>query len=132
MKIGHVAIWTNKLEPLKDYYVKFFNGSSNNKYSNPSKNFESYFISFESGAQLELMSRPDILDNDSENHTEQHLGLAHLAFEVANKKMVDEKAKELQNAGFPILSGPRITGDGYYEFETLDPDGNRVEVTCKN
>ena len=31
--------------------------------------------------------------------------------------------------GFRILEGPRRTGDGYYEFVTLDPDLNRIEVT---
>lgn len=29
-----------------------------------------------------------------------------------------------------ILRNPRKTGDGYYEFETLDPDNNRLEVQC--
>jgi lactoylglutathione lyase len=44
---------------------------------------------------------------------------------------VDEKAVQLQSGGFKILRGPRKTGDGYYEFETLDPDDNRIEVTTK-
>ncbi|RYG43456.1 MAG: glyoxalase, partial [Chitinophagaceae bacterium] len=39
-------------------------------------------------------------------------------------------ADQLVAAGYPVLSGPRVTGDGYYEFETLDPDQNRLEVTC--
>jgi lactoylglutathione lyase len=41
---------------------------------------------------------------------------------------VDQKAEELRADGYAILSGPRKTGDGYYEFETLDPDNNRIEV----
>jgi lactoylglutathione lyase len=59
----------------------------------------------------------------------QHQGIIHLAFGVDTMDQVDEKAKQLANAGFRILSGPRKTGDGYYEFETLDPDNNRLEVT---
>jgi lactoylglutathione lyase len=59
----------------------------------------------------------------------QHLGIIHLAFGVDTINQVDEKAKQLANAGFPTLSGPRKTRDGYYEFETLDPDHNRLEVT---
>ncbi len=102
--------------------------SSNEKYINPEKNFESYFITHDTGSSLELMRRPDIIEHkDPEN---QYLGLTHLAYEVDRREMVDLKAKELQGAGFPILNGPRITGDGYYEFETLDPDNNRIEVTC--
>ncbi|MDR2039021.1 MAG: hypothetical protein LBQ60_13945 [Bacteroidales bacterium] len=46
MKLEHVAIWTHQLESLKDYYVRFFNGRSNQKYINPVTQFESYFITF--------------------------------------------------------------------------------------
>jgi lactoylglutathione lyase len=48
---------------------------------------------------------------------------------VATKETADEKARLLAAAGYKILSGPRKTGDGYYEFETLDPENNRIEVT---
>jgi lactoylglutathione lyase len=77
------------------------------------------------------MTRPSIPSNTNDTVTEQHLGIIHLAFGVASVEEVDKKAQELQNDGFKILSGPRKTGDGYYEFETLDPDQNRVEVTTK-
>ena len=129
MILEHVAIWTNNLEVLKEYYIKYFNAFSNDKYLNPKTNFESYFLSFESGARLELMQRPDIPDNPNDTITKQHLGIIHLAFGVSTTGEVDAKAKQLQDDGFRILSGPRKTGDGYYEFETLDPDNNRLEVT---
>lgn len=129
MKIDHVAIWTSKLELLKDYYVKYFGGTANAKYMNPAKRFQSYFITFNTGARLELMQRPDIPENTHDTAGKQHLGIIHLAFEVTSMSEVDKKAIELQKQGFKILSGPRKTGDGYYEFETLDPDNNRLEVT---
>ena len=77
------------------------------------------------------MKRPDIRQNLSDTIDKQYLGIIHLAFGVATMKEVDKKAQQLQNDGFIILSGPRKTGDGYYEFETLDPDNNRLEVTTK-
>ena len=77
------------------------------------------------------MSRPDIPNNLNDTITNQHTGIIHLAFGVSTVEEVDAKARELQNDGFPILSGPRRTGDGYYEFETLDPNNNRLEVTTK-
>ena len=131
MTLEHVAIWTDRLEALKDYYVKYFEGSSNDKYNNETNRFESYFLSFRSGARLELMSMPNIPDNCNDRIVSQHKGIIHLAFGVDTIKEVDEKAKQLAAAGFHILSGPRKTGDGYYEFETLDPDNNRLEVTTK-
>lgn len=129
MVIEHVAIWTGQLELLKDYYTFFFDGRSNEKYTNDKKQFHSYFISFKSGARLELMEMPNIPDNTNDRVTAQHKGIIHLAFGLDTMKEVDEKALQLKAAGFPILSGPRRTGDGYYEFETLDPDNNRIEVT---
>jgi lactoylglutathione lyase len=130
MTLEHVAIWTNDLENLKNFYCTFFAGISNDKYINVSKKFESYFLTFESGARLELMSKTGIPENTNDTIEKQHTGLIHLAFSVNSIEQVDAKASELKSAGFEILSGPRKTGDGYYEFETLDPDNNRLEVTC--
>jgi lactoylglutathione lyase len=129
MKLEHVAIWTEDLERLKNYYVKYFGGKSNDKYFNPTKNFESYFLTFESGARLEIMKKPDIPTNLNDTIIKQHQGIIHLAFGVETMAEVEGKLKELQQNGYQILSGPRKTGDGYYEFETLDPDNNRLEVT---
>lgn len=130
MTLEHVAIWTDKIEELKDFYVNYFGGVANSKYTNESKQFQSYFLTFRSGARLELMSMPDIPDNTNDRVVRQHKGIIHLAFGVNSMSEVDQKAIQLKEAGFPILSGPRKTGDGYYEFETLDPDNNRLEVTC--
>lgn len=127
MKLEHIAIWTNQLEILRGYYEQYFGAQSNTKYTNPTTGFESYFLTFKSGARLEIMSKSDIPANKNDTIT-QYLGLIHFAFEVETMREVDEKAIELRNAGFQILRGPRKTGDGYYEFETLDPDNNRLEV----
>ncbi|MCU0390027.1 MAG: VOC family protein [Thermoflexibacter sp.] len=129
MTLEHVAIWTNQLEVLKAYYEKYFGGIANQKYTNPVKQFESYFLTFDSGARLELMQMIHIPNNQNDTVHKQHLGIIHIAFGVPTMAEVDAKAEELHLAGFPILSGPRKTGDGYYEFETLDPDNNRLEVT---
>ena len=127
MKLEHVAIWTNQLEVLKAYYEEFFGGTSNSKYLNPKRNFSSYFISFESGARLELMSLPDLRVNENDPLS-PYQGIIHLAFYVDSVEAVDAMAERLRAAGYPILNGPRRTGDGYYEFETFDPDQNRIEV----
>lgn len=131
MVLEHVAIWTNDLERLKEYYQKHFGGVSNDKYTNEKKGFHSYFLTFQSGARLELMTMANIPANENDTVKAQHLGIIHLAFGVDSLEEVDQKAKELESDGYPILSGPRRTGDGYYEFETLDPDHNRIEVTAK-
>jgi lactoylglutathione lyase len=131
MTIEHAAIWTEDPERLKLYYENYFEAKAGDKYTNPSTGFQSYFLSFASGARLELMSKPGIPANKNDTVEAQHLGLIHLAFGVAGMKEVEDKAAQLKKDGYPILRGPRKTGDGYYEFETLDPDNNRLEVTTK-
>ena len=131
MIIEHIAIWTNQLEELKSYYTLYFKGIANKKYINAQKGFQSYFISFSSGARIEIMSKPGVPENKNDVVDTQYQGLIHFAFGVESVQLVKEKEEELRKAGYPILSGPRVTGDGYYEFETLDPDNNRIEVTTK-
>ena len=131
MTLEHVAIWTDNLEELKNYYEKYFGGTPNTKYKNEKTLFQSYFLTFKLGARLEIMTMPNIPDNTNDRVIKQHKGIIHLAFGAETIQEVDQKAKRLQADGFKILSGPRKTGDGYYEFETLDPDNNRLEVTVK-
>ncbi len=129
MNIDHIAIWTPDLERLKEYYVKYYDGMPNNKYVNHERGFESYFLSFRSGARLELMQMPGIPENLNDTKEKQHTGLIHISFGVDNMDMVRQKAEELMKDGYKVLRGPRRTGDGYFEFETLDPDNNRIEVS---
>ena len=129
MTLEHAAIWTNRLEELREYYCKYFGAVPNEKYSNPVTGFQSYFLSFSGGARLEIMFMPGIPDNQNDTIEKQHQGIIHLAFGVNSMKEVDAMAEVLQMDGFRILKGPRKTGDGYYEFETMDPDNNRLEIT---
>lgn len=128
MKIEHIAIWTRNLEDLKSFYITYFGGTAGEKYSNPTKAFESYFISFDSGARLELMQMPGIPENENDAF-DQYTGIIHLAISVGSVDRVDSLTQELRKSGYQIVSEPRYTGDGYYESCALDPDGNRLEIT---
>lgn len=128
MKIEHVAIWTRDLEGMKKFYTDYFGGKAGEKYTNASKSFESYFISFDSGARLELMRMPSIPENLNDR-VNQHIGIAHIAISVGSIEKVDSITDELIKTGYTLLSKPRHTGDGYYESCILDPEGNRLEIT---
>lgn len=129
MKIEHVAIWTKDLERMKKFYEKYFNATSNELYTNQKKGFKSYFLTFDSGARLEIMQRSDILTHKKSPGNE-YVGYAHLAISTGSEDRVDKLSEKLRNDGFPILDGPRRTGDGYYESVVSDPDGNRIEITA--
>ncbi len=125
MTIEHIAIWTNQLEKLKNFYCQYFGATSGEKYYNPKKQFTSYFLSFSSGARLELMHKPGLIATEES----PSVGLAHFAISLGSTEEVDRLTQELQQAGIHHVDGPRRTGDGYYESTFLDPDGNLIEIT---
>ena len=128
MTIEHVAIWTRDLERLSGFYRTYFRAASGPRYVNPDTHFESVFLSFPSGARLELMRAPGAVDSPA-HRQERPLGYAHLAFSVGSVEAVDALTARLREDGYRVLDGPRRTGDGYYESTVLDCDGNRIEIT---
>lgn len=126
MRIEHVAMYVNDLEATKDFFVKYFNATSNEGYHNKTTDFRSYFLNFDDGARLEIMNKPQMKDDEkSLNRT----GFVHIAFSLGSKKAVDELSEKLKNDGFAIISGPRTTGDGYYESCIIGIEGNQIEIT---
>ncbi|SKC08988.1 lactoylglutathione lyase [Lachnospiraceae bacterium] len=126
MKIEHIAMYVNDLEAAKTFFTEYLDGKSNDGYQNPKTNFRSYFISFEDGARLEIMNKPSMHDLGKDlNRT----GYAHIAFSVGSKEKVDELTDKLKNNGYQIVSGPRTTGDGYYESCIVVIEGNQIEIT---
>lgn len=129
MKLEHVAIWTRNIEGMKDFYMKYFNASPNEKYVSVKdfgEEFESYFLSFANDCRLELMHLGRIPEGDSSGGKETH-GLTHFSFAVDTREEVDALASRLEADGFTLAGKPRLTGDGFYEACVLDPEGNRVE-----
>lgn len=127
MKIEHIAVWSKDIDRLREFYQDYFGAQPSSKYSNKDTGFESYFLTFAGGARLELMQRPDV--RPVGGATEERLGYAHLAISVGSEGAVDDRTRKLTEDGYRCLSGPRRTGDGYYESVVLDPDGNRIEIT---
>lgn len=126
MWIEHIAMYVNDLEKTKEFFVKYFNAISNEGYHNPNTDFRSYFLSFDDGARLEIMNRPQMKD---EEKTLNRTGYIHIAFSLGSKKQVDDLTERLRNDGFSVVSGPRTTGDGYYESCIIVIEGNQIEIT---
>lgn len=128
MRIEHIALWARDIDSLSAFYVQHFGATASARYVNEKKRFASIFLSFDSGARVELMQRPDILSAANDPNV-MHTGYTHMAISVGSEHAVDTLTKTLEAAGCARLDGPRRTGDGYYESVILDPEGNRIEIT---
>lgn len=126
MRIEHIAMYVNDLESTKTFFQKYFNAKSNEGYHNTNTDFRSYFLTFEDGARLEIMNRPDMND---ETKTINRTGFIHIAFRVGSREAVDALTDRIRNEGYEVISGPRTTGDGYYESCIVGIEGNQIEIT---
>jgi lactoylglutathione lyase len=128
-RIEHVALWVDNLDELNAFYAKTFGAKTGPRYVNAAKGFESCFLTFESGARIELMATRRLSPTRHAPGAER-MGLTHLAISLGSESAVDELTNRLRSEGVTVLDGPRRTGDGYYESVVLDPEGNRIEITA--
>lgn len=126
MKLDHVAMYVKDLEAAKEFFVTYFRARAGSVYHNPRTGLRSYFLSFEDGTRLELMTRPELDDREK---TLTRTGYIHIAFSVGGREEVDRLTQQLRQDGYPVLSGPRTTGDGYYESCILAVEDNQIEIT---
>ena len=126
MKIEHIAMYVTDLERAKEFFEKYFGARSNNGYHNPATDFRSYFLTFDDGARIEIMNKPGMDDADK---SITRTGYIHIAFSLGSKERVDELTAQMKQDGYEVISGPRTTGDGYYESCIIGVEGNQIEIT---
>jgi lactoylglutathione lyase len=126
MKIEHIAMYINDLEKARSFFMQYLGARSNEGYHNPRTDFRSYFLSFDDGARLEIMNKPGMKD---EEKAQARTGYIHIAFSLGSKERVDALTKKLREDGYEVISGPRTTGDGYYESCMIGIEGNQIELT---
>lgn len=126
MKIDHIAMYVKDLEGTKQFFERYLDAVANNLYHNEKTGFRSYFLTFDDGARLEIMNRTDL---ENAEKTLQRAGYIHIAFSVGSKERVDFLTAQLKQDGYQVISGPRTTGDGYYESCIVAIEDNQIEIT---
>lgn len=126
MKIEHIAMYVKDLEAAKSFFVKYFNAVSDDGYHNKVTDFRSYFLRFDGGPRLELMKRPEMEDGEKGF---ARTGYIHIAFSLGSREAVDGLTERMKKDGYAVISGPRMTGDGYYESCIVGVEGNQIEIT---
>lgn len=126
MRIEHIAMYVTDLERARDFFVKYFGARSNEGYHNRTTDFRSYFLSFDDGARLEIMNKPNM---DDPEKGLARTGYIHIAFRLGSREAVDTLTAKMKADGYEVVSGPRTTGDGYYESCVIGIEGNLIEMT---
>lgn len=126
MRLDHLALYVSDLELAKDFFIRYFDAVANDMYHNPRTGLKTYFLSFADGARLEIMQRPDVVAAPFDPLRQ---GYIHIAFSIGSKDKVDALTRRLEADGYKVLSGPRITGDGYYESCIQGFEDNLIEIT---
>jgi lactoylglutathione lyase len=113
---------------MRAFYERYFGARAGARYRSARRpEFVSYFLSFpDGGGRIELMTAPDL----GPPAGAPAVGYAHVAVTVGSRADVEELTARLHADGVRVVSGPRETGDGYYESVVEDPDGNAVEITA--
>lgn len=126
MPLEHVALYVRDPEAARDFFVRYLDGVANDGYVNPKTGLRTYFISFGEGARVEVMTRPDLAPGEV---ARRRTGYDHLAFRLDSRDAVDSLTSRLRADGYAVLSGPRVTGDGYYESCVSGPEECLLELT---
>ena len=106
MRIEHVAMWTDDIDRLASFYERYFGATVGDRYVNATKGFESRFLSFESGARLEVMRTTTLQPVRAVSGAER-LGLTHVAMSVGSEERVDEPATTSVSGSIPPAPGAR-------------------------
>ena len=127
MHITHVALWTTDLDAAAAFWQRYFDATVGAPYHSQRRaGFVSRFVSLPGQPKaIELMCGPWVADAGAD----EHIGWDHLAISLGSAAAVDALAARCQ-ADACLLSGPRTTGDGYYEAVICMPDGTRIEITA--
>lgn len=126
MTISHVALWTKDLATSASFWKRYFSAEVGETYRSKHRpGFTSCFITLpDCATKIELMTGPWL----SPAQEPEHFGWDHVAISLRSRAAVDELAARCEDDG-RLLSGPRSTGDGFYEAVIVAPDGTRIEIT---
>lgn len=126
MRLAHVALWTLDLEAVALFWQRTFGAEVGEVYESRNRpGFRSRFARLPDGGAIELMTGPWV---EAASPAER-VGWDHVAVSLGSEAAVDALAARCKAEG-TLLSGPRWTGDGYYEAVIAAPDGTRVEITA--
>ena len=120
----HVDLRVRDMQVAREFYGKFLPQLGFVRES-PGEDFHTFYAAGGDG--------PSEFFGFTEDKNHQPNG-TRIAFWADTREEVDQLAKLVREAGGKVLEGPEICVDyspGYYAFFFEDPDGNKLEICCR-
>ncbi len=125
MRISIVGMFVKDLEKAKDFFVSYFGAQVHAVYNEEENGFYSYILKFDEGPKLELMTKPEIVD---EKKDPNRTGFVHICLKVDSREKLDEITERFKADGYQILYEPATVGGK--ETRAITFEDNILEVSA--
>lgn len=125
MKIGNVGIFVKDLEGAKNFFIDYFGAEVHAVYNEEENNYYSYIMKVGEGAKLELMTKPEIVD---EKKDPNRTGFVHICIKVDSREKLDDIIGKIKADGYHIFYEPATTGGN--EIRAITYEDLILEVCC--
>ena len=125
MKISNVGIFVKDLEGAKNFFMNYFGAEVHAVYNEEENNYYSYIMKMGEGAKLELMTKPEIVD---EKKDPNRTGFVHICVKVDSREKLDEIIAKIKADGYHIFYEPATTGGK--EIRAVTYEDLILEVCC--
>ena len=107
MKISNVGIFVKDLEGAKNFFINYFGAEVHAVYNEEENRYYSYIMKMGEGAKLELMTKPEIVD---EKKDPNRTGFVHICVKVDSREKLDEIIAKIKADGYHIFYEPATNG----------------------
>ena len=125
MKISNVGIFVKDLEGAKNFFIDYFGAEVHAVYNEEENKYYSYIMKMGDGAKLELMTKPEIVD---EKKDPNRTGFVHICVKVDSREKLDEIIAKIKADGYHIFYEPATTGGK--EIRAVTYEDLILEVCC--
>ena len=127
MYIANAGLFVKDLEGARKFFEEYFGAKLAATYNEEENQYYSYIMDFDEGARLELMTKPQIVDEPKDP---SRTGFAHIAIRVPSRGKLDEIIRRFHENGYRFFYEPG-PGDGSGECRVVTFEDIVLEVSFK-
>lgn len=123
MRISNIGMYVKDLEGAKKFFEDYFGAKVHAIYNEEENNYYSYIMKFDEGPKIELMTKPEIVD---EKKNRNRTGYIHICIKLDSMEKLEEVIAKMKKDGYEILYEPATNGGR--EVRAITFEDNILEV----